>query len=439
MKSAIHNYVRSCSTCQQAKPDRAKYPGLLQPLPVPPQAWHTVSLDFVEGLPRSGHANCILVVIDKFSKYSHFLPLLHPFTAAKVANVFLDHIYKLHGLPTVLVSDRDRVFTSTFWQTLFQLSGTQLSMSSSYHPQTDGQTERLNQCLETFLRCFVHACPTKWIHWLSVAEFWYNTSYQSSLGHTPFHVLYGYEPKHFGISAEATIPVQDLVEWLYERELMTKLVRLHLTRAQERMKRQADKKRSERVFEVGDSVYLKLQPYIQSSVATRSNHKLSFKFFGLYDILERIGAVAYRLNLPANSSIHPVFHVSQLKRSLGRDPVLIHTLPRDGRAVQVPIRVLQHRMITRGGELISQIKVQWSDMEEALSTWEDDKALRARFPEAPAWGQAAFEGERNVSTTRNNRKTSSATSGTEHMLTEAGSAARQRRPNPKYTVPMWAV
>jgi hypothetical protein len=116
-------------------------------------------------------------------------------------------------------------------------------------------------------------------------------------------VLYGYEPKHFGISAEATIPVQDLAEWLHERELMTKLVRLHLTRAQERMKRQADKKRSERVFEVGDSIYLKLQPNIQSSVATRSNHKLSFKFFGPYDILERIGAVAYRLNLPANSCV----------------------------------------------------------------------------------------------------------------------------------------
>jgi hypothetical protein len=138
---------------------------------------------------------------------------------------------------------------------------------------------------------------------------------------------------------------------------MTKPVRLHLTRAQERMKRQADKKRSERVFAVGDSVYLKLQPYIQSSVATRSNQKLSFKFFGPYEILERIGAVAYHLNLATNSSIHPVFHVLQLKRSLRRDEVLIHKLPRDGSAVQVPIRVLQRRMITKGGELISQIKV----------------------------------------------------------------------------------
>jgi hypothetical protein len=190
-----------------------------------------------------------------------------------------------------------------------------------------------------------------------VAEFWYNTSYQSSLGYTSFHVLYGYEPRHFRISVDTTIRVQDLAEWLHERELMTKPVRLHLTRAQERMKRQADKKRSERVFAVGDSVYLKLQPYIQSSVATRSNQKLSFKFFGPYEILERIGAVAYHLNLATNNSIHPVFHLLQLKRSLRRDEVLIHKLPRDGSAVQVPIRVLQRRMITKGGKLISQIKV----------------------------------------------------------------------------------
>lgn len=164
MKSDIRSYVQSCSICQQAKPERVNYPGLLQPLPIPLQAWHTISLDFIEGLPRSAHFNCILVVVDKFSKYGHFLPLSHPFTAAKVAKVFLDNIYKLHGLPTNIISNRDRIFTSTFWQALFQLSGTKLCMSSAYHPQSDGQTERLNQCLETFLRCFVHTCPTKWSH-----------------------------------------------------------------------------------------------------------------------------------------------------------------------------------------------------------------------------------------------------------------------------------
>ena len=167
---------------------------MLQPLPVPDSAWQIVSLDFVEGLPRSGQYNSILVVVDKYSKFAHFVPLRHPFTALSVAKAYLDNVYKLHGLPMSLISDRDRVFTSKLWQELFSLAGVSLRMSSSYHPQTDGQTERVNQCMETFLRCFVHACPTKWIQWLSLAEFWYNTSCHSALGRSPFEVLYGHPP-----------------------------------------------------------------------------------------------------------------------------------------------------------------------------------------------------------------------------------------------------
>lgn len=134
-------------------------PGLLQPLPVPTQAWIVVSLDFIEGLPSSNRYNVIMVVVDKFTKYAHFIPLAHPFTALQVAQVYMDHIYKLHGLPQALISDRDRIFTSSVWQNLFKLFDTQLLMSSSYHPLTDGQTERLNQCLESFLRCAVSTCP----------------------------------------------------------------------------------------------------------------------------------------------------------------------------------------------------------------------------------------------------------------------------------------
>lgn len=113
----------------------------------------------MEGLPSSGAANCVLVVVDYFTKYAHFLALYHPFSAAKVAKVFLDHVYRLHGMPYAIVSDRDRIFTSLFWRELFSLADVQLQMSSSYLPQSDGQTERLNQTMETFLRCFVHACP----------------------------------------------------------------------------------------------------------------------------------------------------------------------------------------------------------------------------------------------------------------------------------------
>ena len=119
-------------------------------------------MDFIEGLPMSSNHNVILVVVDKFTKYAHFLPLRHPFTAVTVAHAFMDGVYKLHGLPETIISDKDRIFTSRFWQELFKLSDTTLHMSSAYHPQTDGQTERLNQCVEGYLRCFVHSYPKKW-------------------------------------------------------------------------------------------------------------------------------------------------------------------------------------------------------------------------------------------------------------------------------------
>lgn len=165
-------------------------------------------MDFIEGLPKSGGFNCILVVVDAFSKYSHFLPLRHPFTAASVAKVFHNEVYRLHGLPSVIVSDRDRIFTSKLWKELFRLADVQLNMSTAYNPQTDGQSERVNQCVETFLRCFIHACPG----WITLAEYWYNTCPHSATGKSPFLVLYGYEPRHFGISSDNAVTVSDLSE-----------------------------------------------------------------------------------------------------------------------------------------------------------------------------------------------------------------------------------
>jgi transposase InsO family protein len=197
MKNDIKEFIRGCAVCQQAKNEHCKTPGLLQPLPIPDQAWKVVCLDFIEGLPKSNRFDTILVVVDKFTKYAHFIPMSHPFVALQVAQAYMDHIYKLHGLPDSLVSDRDRIFTSAIWRELFKLSNTRLLISSSYHPQIDGQIERLNQCLENYLRCSVHSCPKQWSKWLSMAEFWYNTSYHTALGRIPFEVLYGYAPKAF--------------------------------------------------------------------------------------------------------------------------------------------------------------------------------------------------------------------------------------------------
>jgi hypothetical protein len=199
-------------------------------LHIPDHAWHTITLDFI-GLPKSVGANCILVVVDKFSKYAHLVALSHPFTALQVAVIYLNNIFKLHGLPTVMISDRDKIFTSNVWQELFKLLDTDLRMSSSYHPQIDGQTERVNQCIETYLRCFVHACPTKWSYWLALAEYLYNTSFHSSLSKTPFLVLYGHDPKHFGIDISQACQSTDLQGCLEERTLIQSLVRQHLVRA----------------------------------------------------------------------------------------------------------------------------------------------------------------------------------------------------------------
>ena len=186
MKASVHQFVQECEICQRAKPDRAKYPGLLSPLPVPKHFWQIISMDFIEGLPRSGRYNCIYVVVDKLSHYAHFMRLAHPYTAVMVAQVFMDNIYKLHGLPEEIISDHDKIFNSSFWQELFRIHQTDLKMSSSYHLETDGTTERVNRCLETYLRCFTHACPTKWMQWLALAEFWYNSSYHSALDKSPF-------------------------------------------------------------------------------------------------------------------------------------------------------------------------------------------------------------------------------------------------------------
>ena len=177
-------------------------------------------MDFIEGLPRSGGKNYILVIVDKFSKFSHFVPLSHPFAAGVVAKTFMQQVYRLHGVPLSIISDRDRIFTSQLWQELFKLANVQLRMSSAYHPQSDGQTERVNQCVEQFLRCFVHACPSKWVDWIYLAGFWYNVSWHSALKMSPFEALYGQKPCHLGIIAAVSCNVADLDAWLQDKQLM---------------------------------------------------------------------------------------------------------------------------------------------------------------------------------------------------------------------------
>jgi hypothetical protein len=383
MRKDIKKYVKECAVCQENKHETVHPAGLLQPLPIPSRVWSDISMDFIEGLPLSHGYLVILVVVDRLTKYGHFIPLSHPYTASKVAQLFLSNVLKLHGMPTTIVSDRDPVFTSSFWRELFHLQGISLAFSLAYHSQSDGQTEALNKCLETYLRCYVRAKPKEWSTWLPMAEWWYNTNHHSSTGFTPFEAVYGYPPPSLlsyvpGTSANTVVDSQ-----LRDRTTIITLLKEHLQQAQNRMKNQADKKRTERVFVEGDWVYLRLQPYRQKSVAMRKNLKLSPRFYGPFQILKKIGSVAYKLNLPSQSLIHPVFHVSCLKQKLGHQAKPLPTLPptdKHGEIHPEPENIVNRHMVKKNGRAITEVLVHWKGAALEDDTWETLWKLQQQYP-----------------------------------------------------------
>jgi transposase InsO family protein len=356
LKQHVTDFVKQCPVCQRNKSEHIPYPGLLQPLPLPDMAWTHISMDFIEGLPKSQGKEVILVVVDRLTKYAHFISLSHPYTASDIAQLFLDNIFKLHGLPKVILTDRDPIFTSTMWQSLFKAMGVQLHLTSAYHPQTDGQTERVNQCLENYLRCMCFNSPKRWHYWLSLAEWWYNTSFHTSLQMTPFQALYGFPPP---MVAEVILPdCPDITaqEQLRNRQLALQVIKDNLLKAQARIKQQADKHRTEREFTVGDMVYLKIQPYRHTSLSTHKSLKLHSKFYGPFRVLARIGKAAYKLLLPTGCTLHDVFHVSQLKKHIGPQVVPSTELPlidAKGTIKVAPDTILDRRMIPRNNEPVT--------------------------------------------------------------------------------------
>jgi hypothetical protein len=387
MKQYLTKKIAECPVCQISKTERVQYPGLLDPLPIPKRKWAEISIDFVEGLPTSKGKNVILVVVDRLTKYAHFLPLSHPYTVQKVATLLINNIVKLHGPPTVITSDRDRIFQSKIWKEIFSALQIELNFSTAYHPQSDGQTERVNQCLEQYLRCMAFAEPKKWMNWLAAAEWWYNCSYHTAIKMSPFEALYEYPPPlltALPITSDFSPEAQEI---LTEQDHMLKVLQQNLAKAQSSMKKFADNHRTARSFKIGDMVYLKMQPHREHALGSGNPLKLASKWYGPYKVLQTVGNRAYKLQLPEGTQIHDVFHVSQLKQHLGPCAVPNKHLPLvtpTGKLKINPVAILQRRQVPRNtGEYdvpVPQWLIQWQGMAEDEATWEDASFIQATFP-----------------------------------------------------------
>ena len=326
MKTDVKNYVEQCEICQRNKYEATKPAGVLQPIPIAEKILEEWSMNFIEGLSKAGGMNVIMVVVDRLNKFSYFITLKHPFTAKRVAKFFIDIISSRHGMPKSTISNKDKILISNFWKELFATMGTVLKRSTAFHPQTDKQTERVNQCLETYLRCFCNE-PHKWDKFIPWAELWYNTTFHASTRSNPFRIVYRRQPPPL-LSYGNKKTLNDEVEsMLKERDLALNALKENLSIAQNGMKKMADTRRRELKFKVGDEVYLKLRPYRQRSLACKRSEKLAPKFYGPYKIIEEIGEVVYRLQLPPEAVIHNVFHISQLKLKLGNQQVVQHQQP----------------------------------------------------------------------------------------------------------------
>jgi hypothetical protein len=234
---------------------------LLQPLQVPEWKWEEIAMNFIVGLPRtqSGY-DSIWIIVDRLTKVAHFIPIKTTYSGPQLAELYMSWIVCLHGVPKKIMSDRGTQFTLRFWERLHEALDTQLRFSFAYHPQTDGQTERVNQILEDMLRACALQYGRSWDKSLSYAEFSYNNSYQESLKMAPFETLYGQRcctPLFWNETGEWRVFRLDILE---ETEKQVRMARENLHVAQLRQKSYADHRRRELSFEVGDFVYLKVSP-----------------------------------------------------------------------------------------------------------------------------------------------------------------------------------
>jgi hypothetical protein len=343
-------------------------------------------MDFILGLPRTPSGNdAIWVIVDRLTKSAHFIPIKKTFSLEKLAKLYIQEIVSLHGVPLRIVSDRDARFVSRFWQSLQKALGSKLDFSTAYHPQTDGQTERVNQILEDMLRSCALEFQGAWDDYLPLAEFAYNNSYQSSIKMAPYEALYGRKcrtPICWDEVGERKMLGPEIIQ---DTEEKIRIIRERLQTAQSRQSSYANAGRRNMQFDIGQFAYLKVSP-MKGVKRFGMGKKLSPRFIGPFPIIKQVGEVAYKLELPESlSGIHNVFHVSMLRKCLQKPSehidIQLPQLQEDLTYEEYPIRILDIKERKTRSKTIRFVKVQWSNHNESEATWENEEDMMKSYPD----------------------------------------------------------
>lgn len=370
MKDKVTKFIKRCVSCQQNKHStHAKY-GEAQAMEPPTAPWTNITMDFVTQLPISkdpvtGYEyDAIFNCVCRFTKAAEFIPFRHSYTAEQLALVFLDRVVRHHGIPESIISDRDKLFTSNYWTTLLAAIGTKRKLSTAYHPQTDGQTERVNQTMETYLRIYCNQQQDNWVSLLPMAQIAYNNKLSEATGVTPFYANHGRHPNLFTRALDTPIQTEAAISSVTRLKEVHQKSLENIAKAQERAISYVNKKRKMAPqLKKGDKVYL-----LTKNLRTRrKTKKLDKVKVGPFFISKQISPVNYRLELPKDAKIHPVFHVSLLEPADPETPIQkdFH-YQADGDDEWTVEKILKHR----GKERSLRYLIKWLGYPESESTWE---------------------------------------------------------------------